>query len=164
MESPFVAGFVRMFDEVIKALRRYGDCDIYADKMDKFERKKMLESYLVDDKPIKCGSDVFKSLVHGDLWVNNVMYKFNDENEAEEVILFDFQMCFWGSPMIDVLSVLMTSIRDDVKVEYFDKFIEFYHYELSEALKLIGYEHRIPSLAEISTDVMENGALGKVYF
>ncbi|KAG5678867.1 hypothetical protein PVAND_008498 [Polypedilum vanderplanki] len=154
VNSDYGKSFVRMFLELIKALERFGDCEIYVEKFKKFDTTTVFNS-MNDDSPLKCS---FRVLNHGDFWINNIMYKFV-ENEAVDVLLVDFQLCVWGSPWIDLFNILLTSIHDDFRTKYFDEFIEFYHQELSKALEIIGYEKHIPTLQEIYDDMMEKSLL-----
>lgn len=98
----------------------------------------------------------FTVLCHGDLWINNVMFKEDD------VKMFDFQATAWASPAYDILYFLITSISDEVKVENFDNLIEFYHEQLSEGLKKLRYEQDIPTLSEIHQDLMDKGTFTAV--
>lgn len=158
VDSDFGKGFIRMFVEFLKALERFGDCGIYIEKLKKFNEKSTFETFLNDSSTLKCG---FKALNHGDLWVNNAMFKIDANQNVVDVLLLDFQLGFWGSPMYDLMSFVLSSIHDDFKAEHFDELIECYHHELSRALEVIGYEQKIPTLAEIYEEMMEKNSLGK---
>ncbi|KAG5678864.1 hypothetical protein PVAND_008495 [Polypedilum vanderplanki] len=156
VEIDFVKGFIRMFEELIKALERFGDCEIYVEKLKKFNHKSTFNEFINDDSEMKCG---LKVLNHGDLWINNIMFKIDTNQNVNDVLLLDYQLGFWGSPMVDFTSFVLTSIHDDLKAKHFDEFVEYYHQELSKALEIIGYEKHIPTLAEIYEEMMEKNDL-----
>lgn len=89
------------------------------------------------------------------------MFKFDEEKNAQEIIFIDFQAAFWASPGSDLLYFFISSLADDIKVENFDNFVEFYHKELTSALNALRYEQPIPTLAEIYIDIMDKGSYGK---
>ncbi|KAG5678863.1 hypothetical protein PVAND_008494 [Polypedilum vanderplanki] len=153
-ESPFAASFIRMHNEFIKALRSYGDCDIYADKIAKWSMDKMLVSFLEVAEPTRSG---FVALNHGDLWLNNMMFKFDEKNNPIDVIMYDYQGSFWASPATDVLYFIISSVSDDIKIDHFDNLIEHYHHELSDSLKRLRYDKHITTLPELFIDFMEKG-------
>ncbi|KAG5678866.1 hypothetical protein PVAND_008497 [Polypedilum vanderplanki] len=155
IDSDFGKGHVRMFTNLIKALEKLDDCKIYVEKLKKFNARSIFNKLLNDDSPMKCG---FKVLNHGDLWTNNAMFKFNGD-AAVDVLLFDYQISIWGSPVFDLIGFIFTSIQEEFRTNKFDELIEFYHQELSEALQIIAYEQHIPTLAEIHEELMEKNHL-----
>lgn len=125
---------------------------VYADKIEKWIPANLTAGYMVVAKPMKCG---FQVLNHGDLIVNNFMIRYDEEINPIDVLLVDFQMNFWGSPSCDLFHFLLTSIRDDIKVEHFDDLVEFYHAELVNGLKKLKYKKHIPTLEELHADLLE---------
>ncbi|XP_070499110.1 uncharacterized protein [Chironomus tepperi] len=150
INNPLSLAFARMHDEFIKALRSYGGCDEYADKVEKWDRDLLATDYLYECKPMKCGLRV---LNHGDVWTNNMMFKL----DTNEVLLIDYQLSYWGSPAYDILAFLAASVHDDVKVKHFDELVEFYYQEFTENLRKLEYEDSIPSLDEFKDDLQEKG-------
>lgn len=146
--------FIRIFEEYLKVLKTYGDCDDYAEKISKWDKFFVATCYYYESKPMKCGLQV---LNHGDVWTNNIMFRF----DPLDVLLIDYQLCFWGSPTYDIWLFLILSVQDEIKTEKFDELIEFYHYELCEALRNLGYEHHIPNLDEFNEDIKDKAHIGK---
>lgn len=71
-----------------------------------------VETYLRDDNS-------FNVLNHNDLWTNNLMFKYSNDNELRDILLLDYQLSYWGSPGIDLNFFLFGSVDDDVREEHF---------------------------------------------
>lgn len=156
-DSPFLVGFRKMLNIFIDAVRNYGDCDGIASKMDQWNFKKVTQSWLEVAEPMRCG---FQVMNHGDIWLNNMMFKSDKENNPVDVSMIDFQVPFWASPAPDVLYFLISSVADDIKIDHFDDFIEFYHAQLTSALKELKFDQHIPTLSELHIDLLDKGAFG----
>lgn len=159
-DSPMVANFFRILDAFEEAVRSYGDCEIYADKIAKWSKAKFMTSFIDVAEPMRCG---FQVLNHGDLWLNNMMFQSDEEGNPTEVSLLDYQMSFWASPTVDFLYFMMTSVADDIKVDHFDDFVEFYQNELAASLKKLNFDQHIPTLSEIQIDLLEKGYIGLLF-
>lgn len=153
IDNPFTKGFMRMYVEFIAALRSYGDCDKYADKIASWDQQKLLTSWISTAEPMRNG---FKILSHGDAWLNNMMFRSD-----EDVLFLDFQGCAWGSPALDLEYFMISSVSDDIKVTHFDELMKFYHAELTESLIKLKYDEAIPSYEELQEDLLAKGAIGK---
>jgi thiamine kinase-like enzyme len=158
-ESPFVGGFARMHKVLTESVRSYGDCDVYADKIAKWDHKKLMTQWIATTRPMKCGFEVMN---HGDAWMNNMMFKQDEENNTVDVKMVDFQGPFWASPAYDILYFMISSVADDIKVSYFDDIIEFYHDQLKDSLKKLDFDQYIPTLSEFHDDLLDKGAIGKL--
>lgn len=158
-DSPFVAGFMRIIDGFMNAVKNYGDCNVYADKIAKWSKEKLMTQWIDVAEPMRCG---FTVMNHGDIWLNNMMFKFDDANNPIDVSMIDYQTPFWASPANDILYFLISSVADDIKVDQFDEFIEFYHEQLATSLKRLNYDQHIPTLAELHIDLLDKGAFGEL--
>lgn len=152
-ESPFAKPFVDLHVAFVNSLKSYGDCEVYAEKIAKWNVKKIFNFWADTGKAMR---SEFLVLGHGDLWINNMMFKAND------IKMFDFQATAWASPAYDIFYFLLTSVNDEVKVENFESLIEFYHQELSSGLSKLEYEVHIPTLDELHMDLMDKGTFSAV--
>jgi thiamine kinase-like enzyme len=76
----------------------WGGYEYYATKLEKMadsfiERANQSTDYDEGD---------FNVLLHGDLWLNNIMFKYDGDGNLQDAILIDFQLMFHGSPAIDL--------------------------------------------------------------
>lgn len=157
-ENLFAQGFLKLVQAFSVAVSNYGGCDVYAEKIAKWNKQSVLNSFINIAEPMRCG---FQVLNHGDLWLNNMMFKSDEENNPIDVSMIDYQGSFWGTPATDVLYFLISSVADDIKIEHFDDFIEFYHEKLTSALKEVKYDQHIPTLSELHIDFLDKGSFGK---
>lgn len=65
-------------------------------------------------------------ICHGDLWINNLMFKYNNRGECDGVKFIDLQTLRYTSPVIDILHFLYTSTEFGVRDQYFDQLIDDY--------------------------------------
>ncbi|KAL7027492.1 hypothetical protein ACKWTF_005459 [Chironomus riparius] len=147
---------IQLYQAFIDNLRKYGNCDEYADKISCWDQNKILHYWIKVVEPMKCGMVV---LTHGDFWLNNLMFKFNESNEAVDVQILDFQSSYWGTPSLDLHYFLISSVHDDIKVEYYDEFIEHYHDKFVESLEKLGYDQYIPTLDDLYEDLLEKSEM-----
>lgn len=108
-------------------------------------------------------NSTFNVLNHGDLWVNNVMYKFDSKGDPIESILVDYAIGFFGSPAIDLSYLLFTSSSNDVTTEQFDLLLQYYHSELVDCLVKLKYIKPLPTLLDIQVEMLRKGFVGVMY-
>lgn len=82
----------------------------------------------------------FNTLGHTDLWVNNMMIKYDEKQEPIGVKFFDFQFIKYDTVVEDVLFFLFTSVRNELLTDNFDHFVDLYYNSLENYLKLHGCE------------------------
>ncbi|KAH8301242.1 hypothetical protein KR018_009227, partial [Drosophila ironensis] len=72
----------------------------------------------------------FSVISHGDLWVNNIMFR----SQPEEVIFFDLQAMRRTSPVFDILHFIYTSTRRDFRDVHTDTLLAAYSEALGQEL------------------------------
>lgn len=93
----------------------------------------------------------WKVLNHGDLWVNNILFHYNDNRQVNDLRFVDFQLTYWNSPGIDLNYFFHTSLEFQVLCNKKGFLLEVYHHSLCETLEQIG-EIEKPTLKEIYTE------------
>lgn len=154
-----IISFGRIFKFFTEAVRTCGFPEI-TEKVARWDFMKLMTTFMAATEPMKCQLTI---LNHGDSWLNNILLKSDENENAIDMKFIDFQMSFWGSPSSDLNYFFLTSIRDDTKIVHFDDFIVHYHNELRSALKQLNYEKHIPTLSELHVDLIEKGSSCKEY-
>lgn len=116
-----------------------------------------------------------KTLIHGDLWVNNLMFNYSDDGSVMDCIIvslslksfkfpvptffylqIDFQFSCIGHPAIDLLYFLYTSSVDDIRQTKIFELTQFYYYELKRVLAGLNYDlKKLPTLHEFQLQVLK---------
>ncbi|KAL5273151.1 hypothetical protein ACFFRR_000106 [Megaselia abdita] len=91
-------------------------------------------------------------LNHGDFHLKNTMMA--DNNGELEVLLIDFQICFWGPAAIDLTYFLYMSIDTETRATKRNEIIYTYFETFTETLKQIGFTGRIPKLSNLYKDFL----------
>ncbi|XP_058065104.1 uncharacterized protein LOC131214790, partial [Anopheles bellator] len=150
--------FQRQHDAFMQKIMREwpNNGNFYADLM-KHWGMDMFDALL---RIIKPHPDKFNVLNHGDLWCNNMMFQYNGDEKINEIMLVDFQMCMWSSPVIDLNYFLFSSVRGDLRMREMNNLICYYYQHLTENLTLLGYGGVRPSLKDLHVDFIERQLYG----
>jgi thiamine kinase-like enzyme len=118
--------------------------------------KKGCEVYTRDE-------NCFNVLTHGDLWVNNTMFRYNEQDEPVDVMLVDYAVGYFGSPAIDLCYLFATSCVEELQERDFDQLLQYYHVELVSSLQKLNYKKRIPTLTDLQIEILKKGMVGVIY-
>lgn len=102
-------------------------------------------------------TDCFVTLCHGDLCNNNIMFKNDQNGHPCDVIYVDFQVCFIGPGVTDLVNVLYLSRNADLRSDEFDRLTQCYHQELIETLSKLNYTKPLPTLKDIEMQLIQRG-------
>ncbi|XP_017046188.1 uncharacterized protein LOC108091478 [Drosophila ficusphila] len=105
---------------------------------------KRVEELLIEFDAFQASKDVddgpFTTLVHGDLWINNMMLKYNEDGTPVKVKIVDFQIAQYGSLVHDVIFLLFSSVDVQVLEDNYYNFLSMY------------YKFFIQTLREVNVD------------
>ncbi|XP_055844012.1 uncharacterized protein LOC129910600 [Episyrphus balteatus] len=87
-------------------------------------------------------------LNHGDFHVKNIMTKRNKNEELEDVMLFDFQMCSFGPAILDVMYGIYMLCDPSICINNFDEIMYFYSSNFIDTLKELKFEGEIPNISD----------------
>lgn len=109
--------------------------------------------------------DGFNVLNHGDAWINNYLFSYDENNKPTDILFVDFQLGVWASPAMDLYYFFISSTHNDLKTSsYFDYFIHFYHTELVSCLEKMQYIGTIPTLQQLHIDLLDKGKFSMSVF
>ncbi|KMQ87508.1 hypothetical protein RF55_13191 [Lasius niger] len=118
--------------------------------------------YKVGIEACKFSEDDFNVINHGDCWVNNMMFKYNDDGKPIDHIFVDFQICVYTSPAVDLLYFLSTSPSSDVIENNKDILINEYLSTLSATMKQLDCKTQPPTKEELKASMKRRAAYGMI--
>jgi len=101
-----------------------------------------------------------KVLNHGDLWVNNMLFKYDGAQRPQDLILIDFQLSVWGSPGIDLNYFFYTSLTLEVLRHRRTQLLRTYHARLAKTLLDLDMGIPVPSYEQILEEVHRRESYG----
>lgn len=150
MENVYQPYYDAYYTHYMEALNKLKDSEKYAIKAEKWKGK----LFKLIAKTIEFDENSPNVLCHGDLWSNNLMFKYS-EGALVDIKAVDYQIPFYGSPAKDIYNFMMTSWRPDIKIKEFENFIKFYSENLAENLKILNYQKSIPTYEVIYGELMK---------
>lgn len=97
--NAFHVMFETLCDAMIEEVCNWDGYEHYAKKLVNV-RKSLIKNA---QKAFDCDEGDFHVLTHGDLWTNNLMYKYDDAGRPTDAVLLDFQFVSYGSPALDLI-------------------------------------------------------------
>ncbi|KAM0736555.1 hypothetical protein ACS0PU_006204 [Formica fusca] len=150
--------FVLGTTQLAKEMANWPGMKKYADKVAKLADK----IYQIGIEACKFSEDEFNVINHGDCWVNNMMFKYDDDGKPIDHIFVDFQLCVYTSPAVDLLYFLSTSPSPDVIENNRDILFNEYMSTLSATLKQLNCETQPPTLEELKAALRRRAAYGMI--
>uniref|UniRef100_A0A1A9WZ77 CHK domain-containing protein n=1 Tax=Glossina brevipalpis TaxID=37001 RepID=A0A1A9WZ77_9MUSC len=123
-----------------------------------------LEKYAINlrSRIIECQmpqTDDYQVLNHGDMWVNNLMFNYNEQGKPNDMIFVDYQMSIWGSPGIDLNYFFYTSLPLEMLKSKLKDLSLIYHQNLVATLNRFNY-NEIPTYEQIQNEIHKRAAYG----
>ncbi|XP_063696922.1 uncharacterized protein LOC134827942 isoform X2 [Culicoides brevitarsis] len=141
-----------MLGACLEQMKTWQGYEKYVTKMEKLREKFTMQTR----ETLKKSNILPNVLNHGDLWVNNMMFKYNKETrKPEDLVLIDFQVGYIGPPVIDLMYFTLTSTHLDIKLNRNWEIIAMYQDNLAQILQKFGFKGKIPTLFEIQCQRIE---------
>ncbi|KAK0180402.1 hypothetical protein PV327_006046 [Microctonus hyperodae] len=133
-------------------------------ELDESYSKKLMEiSEIAYDRASECrkrNDNEFNVINHGDFWVNNMLFKYDENGKVIDHIFVDFQLCVYGSPAVDINYFLNTSPSETVLINHKDKIIDIYLSVLTATMKKLGCKTHPPTLADLKKAMRQTELYG----
>lgn len=129
--------------------------EIIAEKIEAL-KPKFLEKGLKSTSPNKPGEG-YNVLNHGDFHAKNLMFKKDEQNNINEVLLIDFQLCNWASPALDIIYALYMVASTETRKNHREEIISYYYDQFVLTLKDIALLTNIPTLLDLQAELLNHG-------
>ncbi|XP_005181822.1 uncharacterized protein LOC101893585 [Musca domestica] len=96
------------------------------------ELMKEYDEFLTQDD---AKDDLYTTIVHCDLWINNLMLKYDENGVAQKVKFVDFQIAQYESLAHDIIFLLFSSVEIPVLDQHMDEFLILYYNAFIDCLK-----------------------------
>ena len=73
-----------------------------------------------------CMPSKFDTIVHGDFWCANILYKYDKDHNPEKAILVDYQQIDLGNPCRDICSLIYSSTDSSFRTKHMDSLLKNY--------------------------------------
>lgn len=99
------------------------------------ETKNVSDVFALKDAA-QCGPLV--CICHGDVWSNNLLFRFNDADVADDVYLIDWQFLFLDNPGRDIYNFLTWSTSPELRKDHSREILDHYVDTFISALSKLG--------------------------
>ncbi|XP_050298073.1 uncharacterized protein LOC126737286 isoform X2 [Anthonomus grandis grandis] len=97
---------------------------------------------------------------HGDCWSNNMLFKYSDNGQVEDIKLIDFQLARDGSPIHDLAYFFYSGAAKE-DLYRIDEYLKIYHETFSNILKALGEDpEELFPFEALLNEWKENALLG----
>ncbi|XP_072762644.1 uncharacterized protein [Anoplolepis gracilipes] len=110
----------------------------------------------------KFSEDDFNVINHGDCWVNNMMFNYDDDGKPIDHIFVDFQLCVYTSPAVDLLYFLSTSPSPDVLENNKDILFNEYIGTLSATMEQLDCKTQPLTVEELKAALKRRASYGMI--
>jgi thiamine kinase-like enzyme len=113
------------------------------DPNDHKKREKVLKlaETLVESVKMASTRELFEPygvVTHGDCWVNNYLYHYTKRGAPDHIVLIDWQIARYCSPVVDLVYFLFICTDEQMRKKHYDELLNIYHRSLKDLLDHLG--------------------------
>ncbi|XP_018355492.1 PREDICTED: uncharacterized protein LOC108756290 [Trachymyrmex septentrionalis] len=120
--------------------------------------------YQIGIDATKLCKEEFNVIIHGDFHVNNMLFRYNNEEKPIDHIFVDFQMCVYATPALDLLFFLNTSPSLDIMENKKNILLNEYFSTLSATMKELNCKTPPPTMKELKATMKQKADYGMIIF
>ncbi|XP_066992702.2 uncharacterized protein [Anabrus simplex] len=110
---------------------------------------------------VKSSNSFLPVLNHGDCWVNNVMFKYNEvTGEVEDVVFVDLPLSRYASPALDLLYFIYSSVQSHLRSAHYQRMLMEYHFVMNDTLEALGCGEKKFSMDQLEEEIRQKEAFG----
>ncbi|EAT33282.1 AAEL014439-PA [Aedes aegypti] len=151
------AVFYKGFDAFCDAVQTWPGCEKFAAKFKNLKgatQKKIQQVYTANAKDVG-----YNVLNHADLHWKNLLHKKSVNGRIKDSMLIDYQCCHWGSPAIDLISLVNMVVNHDIKQNCRQEIIYEYYQHFVQILDKLGFLGSVPTLTDLHMEMLRKGFL-----
>ncbi|KAK7079865.1 hypothetical protein SK128_023960 [Halocaridina rubra] len=150
----FVDGYLKIG---IAMFKKFGNCEKIVNWIEKIRPNawKMYDEMLVRKPP-------FDLILHGDCWINNILFSYDERNSPVDVKLFDLQGCRIGSLALDLQHFLNLNLTGPERRPNLPFLLAIYHKTFCDIVEAGGVTMPF-TLEELREEYVSKGYYGALY-
>lgn len=80
----------------------------------------------------------YSVIQHGDCWMPNFLFRYNENKVPEHVKIIDFQLARYASPAVDLSFFTYSCTDNKMRTQYYDSMLKIYHEAAADLIKDLG--------------------------
>ncbi|XP_055698648.1 uncharacterized protein LOC129799064 [Phlebotomus papatasi] len=103
--------------------------------------------------------DGYRVLNHGDFWINNILFKYDEIGKPIDTIFVDLQMTYYTSPAHDLQYFINTSPQTIVRENQREDLLQVYYQSFAKTLKDLNH-NTIPTFDDLLEEIRKREMFG----
>lgn len=145
------------YDRIIGSIKDNVECIPFISRI-KVNYDRFSKQFYVEN----CASNVFATISHNDLWINNVMIRYNG-NQPVEVKFVDFQLFNYGPVSRDIITLLFTSVQLAVLQNHLDHLFDVYYNSFISCLDSFNCDTKLFTFDAFINDIDKTARKGEIF-
>ncbi|XP_055854337.1 uncharacterized protein LOC129918046 [Episyrphus balteatus] len=143
------------FKLLIEAISKIEEFEKYNERLRNIEPSLISKCNDIFNGNMSDGNCLIMVLNHGDLHNRNVMFKFDENNKVEDVMLVDMQISCYGPAVIDIFCSIQMLFDADLRQNHRDQMIRYYFSIFIDTLRNVKYTGKLPTLEDLYSDMIK---------